>query len=745
MARKCGACRQEGHTRATCPTVRVPLEETRARSEEEPATRTCACGEITTMGPFPGMHEAAECGTHVRLISTDGEDLTEAYSPQEPFTGDPFTTPTKQPDPFDRPGPWFPAGYEQECDTCGGAIFQGDEIRADGQGGYECRANCEQDEYAGPAPYSYAEAVGTEPIVDHRKWCTRCKLLGHYSADCTTAVLSGGVVTFPSGATFSGLDQLSVPVVEAAPDRPLIYGGSMGDMDDDAKPEPYCEQCDTDSHLCKGCGDPVPHGAVACLACGAPDASPYLAALAAEVGDVGTVGQYLDDDPPLTGLLVDKVREVAESDPFESPTQPAEKLNVSGQPSARYEWYGKQNRGYLVKLPDTGDFRRYKNGKPKGLTRATTFNKAATDQNALADWAKRNVLIGASKRPDVVAKAHGLTHEDNRDQLMKLVAELETTAGAKVSADVGTLIHELTERWDAGVVRPGDIPAQYGDLIYLYDKTLKAAGLWPVPGLIERTTYIPEFGGVVGTLDRVYYHEPSGQYVIGDVKTGKTLKYGMDEIETQEWIYAHGVNLNGVYDWNTDTWDAMWEGAAIPPEWQPMTSVSEDWGVVVHMPVQGEDAGKVVLVRADLQRGKQHAQVCHDVRVQRANKPKPEAWTGEELKAPEMPAETDWTVCFSLVESRDQAATWWQKAYDAGVPPEEMEKLKEIADARLKELAAPVEGEREFWERRFSGVSTVASAGVTWEAARAAGVEPLELNRLVSLAQQRLRELGISG
>ena len=274
-----------------------------------------------------------------------------------------------------------------------------------------------------------------------------------------------------------------------------------------------------------------------------------------------------------------------------------------------------------MKDPATGDFRRYKNGKPKGWTRATTFNKAATDQNSLSDWGKRNVLIGASLRPDLVSKAHGLTHENDRAVLMSLVSELETAAGAKVSAQQGTDIHELTERWDAGQLAIEDIPKMYIDTLRLYQHALNQAGLRAVPGLIERTTCIQEFGGVVGTLDRVYLHEASGQYIIGDVKTGKTLEYGMDEIETQEWIYAHGVNENGVYDWNTDTWV---DTVRVDGGRDQTITVSEDWGIVVWLPVQGEHAGTCQPMKADLQRGKRHAQVCHDVRVQRSSKPKPE-------------------------------------------------------------------------------------------------------------------------
>lgn len=42
----------------------------------------------------------------------------------------------------DGPGPWFTASYPGECASCGDAFDEGDTIRADGDGGYECEG-CE--------------------------------------------------------------------------------------------------------------------------------------------------------------------------------------------------------------------------------------------------------------------------------------------------------------------------------------------------------------------------------------------------------------------------------------------------------------------------------------------------------------------------------------------------------------------------------------------------------------------------
>lgn len=41
-------------------------------------------------------------------------------------------------------GPWFEARYDGECAGCGDEFEAGEEIRADGEGGYLC-GNCGED------------------------------------------------------------------------------------------------------------------------------------------------------------------------------------------------------------------------------------------------------------------------------------------------------------------------------------------------------------------------------------------------------------------------------------------------------------------------------------------------------------------------------------------------------------------------------------------------------------------------
>lgn len=357
-----------------------------------------------------------------------------------------------------------------------------------------------------------------------------------------------------------------------------------------------------------------------------------------------TADEFLDPAP-----AAPSGRDFPTADEFLDPAEPEVKLNVSGQPPARRDWQGR----YIVVDPDLGDFRRtVKEKKPKGITRATTFNKAAQNTISLRAWSKANVVRGASLRPDILRRAHGLTWDDNKDELLKIVDELETAAGAKVAADEGTFLHGFCDQVDAGLKTWADAPAAYQQDIKRYVEALAKEGLEPVPGLIERTVFIREYGGVAGTFDRIFYHRPSGQYIVGDLKTGKTMSYAMDETECQIWTYAHGVNQWGVYDWNSDGWMREYPFGDLP-------TVSEKVGVIVHMPVQGKEAGEVYLRFADLECGRAYAELNHAVRSYPKSKVRPFAMPfaapAEPEAAPAEPAVRNWHAEFKAVTSREQA------------------------------------------------------------------------------------------
>lgn len=340
---------------------------------------------------------------------------------------------------------------------------------------------------------------------------------------------------------------------------------------------------------------------------------------------------------------------------------------VAGEPEQHPDKKTEQ-RGYICKDPVLGDFRWYKNGKKKGITRATTFNKHAMNSKGITDWNKRNIIIGAVRRPDLVAQAHGLDVNADKAALMRIANQLEDAAGGNVASAMGTDVHLWTERVDAGDARLDDVPPQYRRTVELYVAGLREHGFHIVPELRERTTFIEEFGGIAGTFDAILYHEPSGTYRMSDTKTGKSMDYGWDEIETQEWIYVHGYNRFGTYNWDTHEWEA------------PQHRVSTDHGVVVHLPVAGPLAGTCSILMTDLAAGAKHAELCALVRD--SGKSKAQPWVNPPR---------DWVLAFSSVKTPDQANALWREAKAEGLPDTAMTAYKTLAKNALQKAMSTVD------------------------------------------------------
>ncbi len=359
------------------------------------------------------------------------------------------------------------------------------------------------------------------------------------------------------------------------------------------------------------------------------------------------------------GMLVPTptMRPVAETavDTFLSADEPTPELSVSGQPEARRDRYGR----YMMRHPVTGELH-----KSAGFTRATTFAKSLSDSFGLNQWGKRMVLKGLAQRPDLLDLAHGLDVREDRAAMDKICEDAATHAGNKVAANQGTAFHTTTERLDAGLIRIGDVPPRQAPEANAYWQSMKANGLATRREWIERSTMTDIPGEMVaGTFDRILT-ERNGQHVIGDVKSGRSIELGIGEIAIQLWVYAVGVNQFGIYDRLTNTWT-------------PGPKVSEEYAIVMHVPVQRDDGRPAYcdLVRVDL------TEIAHAAK----------------------------------------AAAWVRKWRKSG-----------------KGLASPYVPQGRDWDAEFGSVANGPQAGALWQEARAAGVSGLELNRLVALAQRAL-------
>lgn len=244
-------------------------------------------------------------------------------------------------------------------------------------------------------------------------------------------------------------------------------------------------------------------------------------------------------------------------------------------------------------------------GKEIGHTRATTFCKSISDTFVLSQWGARMAIKGLAMRPDLYALT-AATGLDDRDKLNSIVEDAKAAAGAKSAASLGTALHSFTEQVDRG--ENPVVPDPWDKDVSAYTALVQAAGITFLPDHVERIVVVDTYG-VAGTFDRIGQLTKdltvklptrtvvlkAGTWVIVDLKTGRDLSYGMNEISTQLALYANA--------------DAMWNGET--GEYEKLPDLNRDVALVIHLPV---GKAKAELIGVDIKVGWQAAQLCAHVR-----------------------------------------------------------------------------------------------------------------------------------
>lgn len=231
---------------------------------------------------------------------------------------------------------------------------------------------------------------------------------------------------------------------------------------------------------------------------------------------------------------------------------------------------------YVLPDPTTGEDRPW--------TRATTFAGAVKDTFGLNRWSLRMLAKGLTARADLVA-AIAANYDDDRT-IDKVVADAQEHAGSTTGSTWGTAMHRFTEFIDQGE-EPLIVPPEVQGDLDAYRKVMARFTSFA----IERIVCVPELG-VAGTLDRVL--DFNGTAYIGDLKTGKDLRYSAGEIAVQLALYANAA--------------FMWNGA----DWEPMPPVDRERAIVMHLPV---GQGRCDLQWVDIAAGWRIAQeLCGPVR-----------------------------------------------------------------------------------------------------------------------------------
>lgn len=234
-------------------------------------------------------------------------------------------------------------------------------------------------------------------------------------------------------------------------------------------------------------------------------------------------------------------------------------------------------------------------GKKVAYTRCTTYVSCLEDLYNLQRWQQRMVILGLVDRPDLLLSA--AAHREDKTQLNKVAEDAIEAAKAHAAATVGTAIHALTQRIDAGQ-DIGPVPGEYQRDLDAYAKATA-----PLTVLHSEQFSVLDDLRIGGTPDRVVEFE--GRRYIADIKTG-SIDFGIGKICMQLAVYAHSQS----YDIQTG-------------RRTPLDGVDTDRGIVIHLPA---GTGTCRLVWVDIAAGWEAVHIATQVRAWRSRKGLAEPW-----------------------------------------------------------------------------------------------------------------------
>jgi hypothetical protein len=225
-------------------------------------------------------------------------------------------------------------------------------------------------------------------------------------------------------------------------------------------------------------------------------------------------------------------------------------------------------------------------GKQRAYTRCTTFIDCLEKRDLLENWKKRQVLVGAALRPDLIQAA---STTFDRDELDALAEEALKAAGANDKRDKGTLLHALSEAVDRGEPLPPDTDERDRRDMHAYWNATRGMHFTH----IETFTAYDPFK-VAGTPDRIVRYQ--GRNYISDLKTGR-VDFGALKIGMQLSVYSRSVFYDHVTGERSD-----------------MPDVDQTRGLVIHL---AAGSAKVEPLWVDLETGWESVLLAKRVRESR--------------------------------------------------------------------------------------------------------------------------------
>lgn len=264
-----------------------------------------------------------------------------------------------------------------------------------------------------------------------------------------------------------------------------------------------------------------------------------------------------------------------------------------------YDGYGR----YKLPSPSTG--------RPTGFSRATTIAKTLEETYNLSRWSRRQAVkaiiaaVGAADADEDGTDVFDTAGSDRTpvgvlgDVMAAIVAEddraldaavdlLDNLTGGADARELGEAVHAWLEAVDIGTVLPWQVPTMFQPYVAAARDALRRAGLVAVAEYVERIV-LNDRGDetVVGTIDRIYRVVTTGELIMGDVKTSKTLDYS--------WL-PYSVQVGGVYGYATKMFRADADVSQGQHGWEPMPEIGQKFAVILHVPSDQPERSAVVTI-----------------------------------------------------------------------------------------------------------------------------------------------------
>lgn len=262
-------------------------------------------------------------------------------------------------------------------------------------------------------------------------------------------------------------------------------------------------------------------------------------------------------------------------------------------------------------------------GRPTSYTRATTLSSTTADHYGLSQWKVREKVAAVMRAFQAYAELGNLSSDQQRAEAsayMRYQKAVESGKGGEInnaidyihdltggadSRELGQFVHDWIAELDMGRVLFHQLPEKVKPYAHYYQEALLRAGLVAVPEYTERVV-LNDRGEetVAGRIDRIMRVVETGELILGDIKTSKSLELARMEYAIQFAVYGYAtmmLSLDGL-------------------TWEPMPTISDRMCVVLHVPSDKPEDSEVVPF--DLYAGGEGLITAIKVRQQRKEIPK---------------------------------------------------------------------------------------------------------------------------